>query len=113
MSPTNDNIAQGMLFFISGAMFALLISIFDAGRRTAARLAAGCFLGGIGALLAGQIFAGSKYQLLAAGVAAVITENIVIGLVKASRDFSTSPLKTFAELWGIVSPTFNIFKRGE
>lgn len=109
MQPS-DNVANHALFFMSGSMFALLISIFDATRRTAMRLLVGCLVGGIGASVAGQIFEGSRWQLLAAGIAAVITENMAMGLLKASREFSDHPFAVFGLVWKTISPTFGFGK---
>jgi len=85
-----------LFFFVGGTLITLLVSIFDVTRRTALKLFAGCIFGGIGALVAGLALEGwgTAWMLGGAGIAAVMTENIVMGFVKASENFRDSPFAT-------------------
>lgn len=87
-------------------MLVLLRSILDGTRRTWYALLIGCFLGGVGAAMAGHIFAGSAYVYPICGVAAVMTENIILGLFNASQQFRDSPIKVFSQMWRLMMPTF-------
>ena len=98
-------------FFAGGALVTLLISIFDVARRSALKLTAGCVLGGLGALLAGSLMEGSKWQLVAAGIAAVMTENIVMGLIKASKEFRENPLDVLIKIATSIIPGLSSLRR--
>lgn len=94
---------------VGGAMLVLLQSILSGVRRVWWRLLLSCILGGAGAALAGHIFADSKWVYPICGAAAIMFENIVLGLVKASEEFKDSPIKVFAQLWRLIVPS--VFQR--
>lgn len=102
-------------FFLGGSLMTLLVSIFDETRRTAVRLLAGCIFGGFGAVIGGMLLEswGTGWMLFGAGVCAVMAENIVLGFVKASKEFSENPFKTVGQLIKDVLPSFPGFKKGE
>jgi hypothetical protein len=89
-----------------GAMLVLLRSILDGTRRSWYALLTGCILGGAGSVIAGTAFAGSNYVYFWCGVAAVVCENVVLGLFNASKEFRDAPIKVFAQIWKIVMPSY-------
>lgn len=91
---------------VGGAILVLLQSILSEQRRTAAKLFAGCIVGGIAAGIVGHTFADSSFVYVYVLAAAVMAENILLGLTNASRQFSAQPLNVFAQLWRIVAPGF-------
>jgi hypothetical protein len=106
-SLTNAEIAHGMWAFTGGAILVLLQSILSGTKRNWWSLLIGCVLGGAGAYVAGTIWADSKYVYIICGVAAVVTENLLGGVVNASKQFAESPikvgsavLKTFVPMFG-------------
>lgn len=102
----NENITHELWIGAAGAMLVLLRSILDGTRRTWYALLIGCFLGGTGAAFAGHIFADSKWVYPICGVAAVMTENIILGLFNASQEFKNAPIKVFSQFWRLMMPTF-------
>lgn len=100
----NDQLSNEMWMAAGGAMLVLLRSIVDGTRRSWYALLAGCAFGAAGAALAGSIFADSHYVYAICGVAAVMAENIVLGLAKASSEFKEAPLATFSSLWQVFVP---------
>lgn len=76
---------------VGGVMLVLLRSIVDGTRRTALQLLVGCVFGGLGAMAAGFMWGESRYIYLICGVAAVITENVVIGVFNMSQQFAQNP----------------------
>jgi hypothetical protein len=89
-----------------GGMLVLLQSILSGTRRVWWKLIISCLIGGGGAALAGHVFADSKWVYSNCGVAAIMAENVIFGLFKASEEFKDSPLKVFSEMWRLVMPTF-------
>lgn len=89
-----------------GAMLVLLRSIVDGTRRKWYAILIGCLLGAAGSAIAGQIWHDSRFVFPICGAAAVMSENIVLGLFNASREFRDEPIKVFATLWRIVIPVF-------
>lgn len=94
-------------------MLALLRSIIDGTRRTALQLMASCIFGGLGAMAAGLVYKDSVYVYFICGIAAVVTDNVVVGLFSFSKQFATDPrdwmswvLKTVVT----VVPIFPAFK---
>ena len=87
-------------------MLVLLRSIIDGTRRTWYALLVGCFLGGLGAGIAGHVFADSQYVYYICGVSAVMAENVVLGLFNASREFRDAPIKVFSQMWRLIVPSF-------
>ncbi|ARK07494.1 hypothetical protein LAV_00119 [Sphingobium phage Lacusarx] len=106
MSPTYPQYANEIWIGFAGAMLVLLRSILDGTRRTWYALLVGCVLGGAGAAMAGHVFAESKWVYPICGVAAVMTENVMLGLFKASQEFSEKPIDVFSRVWRLVMPTF-------
>lgn len=98
---------------VGGVLLALLRSIIDGTRRTALQLMASCIFGGLGAAAAGFVWAESHYVYFICGIAAVVTDNVVVGLFAFSKQFATDPrdwmswvLKTVVT----VVPIFPAFK---
>jgi len=90
--------------FVCGSLVAMLRSAVDGVRRSFGRLFVGSIFGGIGAIIADATFAESDYKILLIGVAAVIAENIVIGLTNASKEFSAKPWPLLKELFKLIVP---------
>lgn len=97
---------------VGGVMLVLLRSIIDGTRRTAVQLIAGCVLGGLGAMGAAFVWSESHYLYFFCGVAAVMTENIVLGLFNVSKEFASNPKDTFSWAWKLVIPSLPILRGG-
>jgi hypothetical protein len=102
----NAEIAHQMWAFTGGAILELLQSILSGAKRNWWSLLIGCALGGAGAWVAGNIWADSKYVYIICGVVAVVTENVLGGVVNASRQFAESPLKVGTALLKMFVPMF-------
>jgi hypothetical protein len=102
----NPQVQHEMWIAAGGSMLVLLQSILSGTRRVWWRLILSCLLGGAGASLAGHVFEGSKWVYPICGVAAIMAENVIFGLFKASEEFKDSPIKVFADMWRLVMPTF-------
>jgi hypothetical protein len=89
-----------------GAMLVLVQSILSGTRRVWWRLLLSCMVGGASATLAGYVFGDSKFVYAICGVAAIVGENVIFGLFKASEQFKESPIEVFSKLWRLVMPTF-------
>lgn len=87
-------------------MLVLLQSILSGERRVWWKLLLSCAIGGGAAVLAGHVFHDSRWVYAICGVAAIMAENVLFGLVKASAEFKDKPLVVFAQLWRIVVPSF-------
>lgn len=98
-------LVNSLWVFLGGSVVALLRSLVDGTRRNAFRLALGCLFGGIGAVVADRTFATTSWHIFWIGVAAVITENVVIGLFNASQKFKDDPINVFKAIWEIVVPS--------
>ncbi len=85
-----------------GAILVLFQSILSGTRRVWWRLLMSCAIGGAGSALAGMIFSDSRYVYVICGVAAIMSENIIFGLFKASEEFKDSPITGFSQLWRLV-----------
>jgi hypothetical protein len=105
-----DEISSEVWMGVGGVMLVLLRSIVDGTRRSALQLLGGCIFGGIGAMAAGYVWSGSHYVYLICGVAAVITENIVIGIFNMSQQFANDPKDVFAWAWKLVVPELPFFR---
>lgn len=103
---TDADIAHAMWTFTGGAILVLLQSILSGVKRNWWSLLIGCALGGAGSWVAGQIWGESKYVFIICGVAAVVTENLLGGLVNASREFSNNPITVGTHLARTFLPTF-------
>jgi hypothetical protein len=99
-------IAHAMWTFTGGAILVLLQSILSGAKRNWWSLLIGCALGGAGAYVAGSIWSDSKYVYIICGVAAVITENLLGGVVNASKQFAESPIKVGSALLKTFVPMF-------
>jgi hypothetical protein len=95
-----------MWVFTGGAILVLLQSILSGAKRNWWSLLIGCALGGAGAFLAGHIWADSKYVYVICGIAAVVTENLLLGVVKASQEFAQHPIKVGIQIARTFFPTF-------
>jgi hypothetical protein len=103
---TNAEIAHQMWAFTGGAILVLLQSILSGTKRNWWSLLIGCALGGAGSWVAGNIWGDSKYVYIICGVAAVISENLLGGVVNASKQFAESPLKVGTALLKMFVPMF-------
>lgn len=99
-------IAHQMWAFTGGAILVLVQSIMSGVKRNWWALLIGCALGGAGSWVAGHIWADSKYVYIICGVAAVITENLLSGVVNASRQFAENPIKVLTHFARTFLPTF-------
>lgn len=93
---------------VAGSSLVLLQSILAGTRRTWGKLVASCIVGGSAAALVGHVFSASSFVYIYCGVAAIMAENILFGLFKASEQFRDNPINVFAQLWRIVVPAFNM-----
>lgn len=87
-------------------MLVLLQSILSGQRRVWWRLILSCVIGGSAAALAGHVFQDSNWVFVYCGIAAIMAENVIFGLVKASEEFKEKPIDVFAQLWRIIVPAF-------
>lgn len=97
---------------VGGVMLVLLRSIVDGTRRTAAQLIVGCIFGGLGAMAAAFVWKDSHYVYFICGVAAVITENLIVGVFNMSKQFKDDPKSTFSWAWKLIVPTIPFFRTG-
>jgi hypothetical protein len=99
-----------MWVFTGGAILVLLQSIVSGAKRRWFSLLIGCLFGGIGAMIGWGFFQGFEFGPYAtaflAGVAAVISENVLAGVVNASKQFADSPLAVFTHLFRTIVPAF-------
>lgn len=107
-----EDIATEVWMGVGGVMLALLRSIIDGTRRSAIQLLVGCIFGGLGAMAAAFVWKDSSWLYFICGVAAVMTENIVIGLSNMAKEFAEKPRDVFGWLWKLVVPSIPIFRGG-
>lgn len=105
-----DDISPEVWLGVGGAMLVLLRSIVDGTRRTALQLFVGCVFGGLGAMGAGFVWGNSHYVYLICGVAAVITENMVVGFFNMSQQFASNPRDVIAWFIQTVLPALPLFR---
>jgi hypothetical protein len=105
-----DDISSEVWMGVGGVMLVLLRSIVDGTRRTALQLLVGCIFGGLGAMAAGFVWGQSHYVYLICGVAAVITENLVIGFFNMSQQFAQNPKDILTWFIQTVLPSVGLFK---
>jgi hypothetical protein len=105
-----DDISSEVWMGVGGVMLVLLRSIVDGTRRTALQLLVGCIFGGLGAMAAGFVWGQSHYVYLICGVAAVITENLVIGFFNMSQQFAQNPKDILTWFIQTVLPSLGLFK---
>jgi hypothetical protein len=106
-----DDISAQVWMGVGGVMLVLLRSIIDGTRRTALQLLVGCIFGGLGAMAAGFVWGQSHYVYLICGVAAVITENVVIGVFNMSQQFAQNPKDIIAWFIQTVLPSLGCSRR--
>lgn len=99
-----NNVATEVWIGVGGAMLVLLRSIVDGTRRSAMQLLAGCVFGAIGAMIAGTVFSENAYVYAICGVAAIVTENVILGLFNASKEFRDNPREVFAYFFKLLVP---------
>lgn len=87
-------------------MLVLLRSIVDGTRRKWYAILIGCVLGAAGSAVAGSIWHDSRFVFPICGAAAVMAENIILGLFNASQEFRDEPIKVFSTIWRTVVPWF-------
>lgn len=90
--------------FLTGSVLTLFRSIVDGTRRSVKALVLGCLFGGLGAIVAYDMFATSEWRVFWTGCAAVIAENFIVGLFNASARFREKPIDTFKDLWAAITP---------
>lgn len=103
---TNSSLQHSIWIGTGGAMLVLLQSILSGERRVWWRLLLSCIIGGGAAALIGHTFADSSWVYIYCGVAAIMAENIIFGLINASEQFKNNPISVFAQLWRVVMPSF-------
>lgn len=103
---SNTELQHSLWIGSGGSMLVLLQSILSGERRVWWKLLASCIIGGAAAALVGYAFKGSSLVFVYCGISAIVAENIIFGLLKASEQFKHSPLSVFAQLWRVVMPTF-------
>jgi hypothetical protein len=103
---TDAEMIHAIWTFTGGAILVLLQSILSGVKRNWSTLLIGCILGGAGSWVAGQVWGDSEYIYIICGVAAVITENMLSGIVNISRQFAESPIKVATHLARTFIPTF-------
>lgn len=103
---TNTELQHSIWIGAGGAMLVLLQSIMSGERRVWWRLLLSCVVGGAAAALAGHVFEDSRWVYAICGVAAIMAENIIFGLVKASAEFKDNPITVFTHFFRMVVPTF-------
>lgn len=103
---TNSELQHAIWVGTGGAMLVLLQSILSGERRVWWRLMLSCLIGGAASVLAGHIFHDSSWVYAICGVSAIMAENILFGLVKASAEFKDNPISVFATIWRVVVPSF-------
>jgi hypothetical protein len=103
---THAEIAHHMWAFTGGAILVLLQSILSGVKRNWWSLLLGCVLGGAGAWAAGQIWGDSKYVYVICGVAAVVTENLLMGVANMGKQFAENPIKVATHIARTFLPTF-------
>lgn len=95
-----------MWVFSGGAVLVLLQSLVTGAKRRWASLLIGCFFGGVGSTIAFMVWGSSPYIPIIAGVAAVVTENLLNGALNASKQFADSPIKVLTHFAKTFLPTF-------
>lgn len=103
---TNSEIQHSIWVGTGGAMLVLLQSILSGQRRVWWKLLASCIIGGGAAALVGHAFSDSEWVYIYCGIAAIIAENVIFGLVNASEEFKKNPIVVFAQIWRVVIPAF-------
>lgn len=103
---STSELVHSMWVFTAGAILVLVQSLVSEEKRNWWSLLMGCFLGGIGSWVAGQIWSDSSYIYIICGVAAVATEHVLSGVVNASRQFAEKPIKVMTHLARTFLPTF-------
>jgi hypothetical protein len=103
---TDSQTIHAIWTFTGGAILVLLQSIISGPKRNWWALLIGCLLGGMGSWVAGQIWGDSEYIYIICGVSAVVTENMLSGIVNASRQFAENPIKVSTHLARTFLPTF-------
>lgn len=107
MVPLNNaELTNQMWVFTGGAILVLLQSLISGVKRRWLSLLVGCFFGGVGSSIAFHIWGSSPYIPIIAGVAAVVTENLLAGAIAASREFAESPIRVISHFAKMFLPTF-------
>lgn len=103
---TDTELQHSIWIATGGAMLVLLQSILSGERRVWWKLLASCVIGGGASALVGHTFADSSWVYIYCGISAIMAENIIFGLIKASDQFKNNPISVFAQLWRVVMPSF-------
>lgn len=102
-----DSTTELIWMATGGAMLVLLRSILDGTRRKWYIILIGMALGAAASAVAGETWHDSRYVYWICGAAAVMAENVILGLFNASNEFRQQPIKVFATMWRIIVPFFN------
>jgi hypothetical protein len=101
---------QHIWLFTGGAILILLQSMVSDVKRRWTSLLAGCVYGGAGAVVGWGFLQDLHWNFYAtlflAGVAAVVCENVLAGVLKTSRQFADSPIKVASYFARMFLPTF-------
>lgn len=103
---SDSEIQHSLWVATGGAMLVLLQSILSGERRVWWKLLASCVIGGAAAALVGHSFSDSQWVYIYCGISAIVAENVIFGLVKASEQFKQSPITVAAQLWRVFAPSF-------
>jgi hypothetical protein len=103
---SDSEIQHSIWVATGGAMLVLLQSILSGERRVWWKLLASCVIGGSAAALVGHAFSDSQWVYIYCGISAIVAENIIFGLVKASEQFKNNPISVAAQLWRVFGPSF-------
>lgn len=103
---SDTELAHAMWTFTGGAILFLLQSIYSQTIRNWWSLLMGCAIGGIGATVAGHIWADSEWVFAICGVAAVVSANVLQGLMNVTGQFAENPIRVGSYLAKTFLPTF-------
>jgi len=89
-----------------GALIVLFLSIVNQQRRSWKSLTIGCIFGALGASFVGWAFADKWWVYPACGVAAIMTENLFLGVLNLSARFRDDPVNIVTHFIKLFVPTF-------
>lgn len=89
-----------------GALIVLFLSILNQQRRSWKSLTIGCVFGALGASFVGYAFADKWWVYPACGAAAIMTENVMLGVLNLSARFRDDPVNILSHFAKLFLPTF-------
>lgn len=89
-----------------GALVVLFLSLLNQQRRSWKSLVIGCLFGAVGASFVGWAFADWWLVYPACGVAAIMTENLALGVLNLSARFRDDPVNILTHFVKLFVPTF-------